>query len=186
MAFQEINAIHRTTLQPVSAVDPNTLDGAVYLLYPDLNIVNNVDRAYWKIVNDQLVEMDTYEKSVVDQARLPELKLAKAEEVDRRTQQLIEGGFTHDSVEFSLSENAQKNWNRLYSMLLSGTLVYPVSVSAKDISVLYELADAAAVTAFYTAMNTTIESHLQSGRNLKAQIFAATTKAELDAIVDPR
>ena len=131
--------------------------------------------------------MTQAEKDDVDAARLGDLKAAKRAEIDLKTERLIkEGGFDYNGVHFSLSDNAQKNWNRLYSKYLAGKLTYPVTISSSDLSIQYQLQNADAVEAFYAAMDSAINSQIAAGQQLKLQVTNAATKAELDAIVDDR
>ncbi len=64
------NVINRTTLEYLESV--NTPDYPVedWIINPDLSGVAEVPRKYWKIVGDDVVEMDSGEKALVDASEL--------------------------------------------------------------------------------------------------------------------
>jgi hypothetical protein len=157
-----------------------------FMADPDLDIIKDVDPAYWKIDDDKLVEMDQAEKDVVDTERLPSLKVAKDEAIDKRTGELIAKGFDYDDHHFSMSSNAQATLSAVAMEARMNDLTYPAKVSTADESVEYEIGDQPALRALYRAFNTRLRNRLQSGRTIKKEVRDATTKAELDAIVDPR
>jgi len=120
-----------------------------------------------------------------DAEPLAELKARRYQEIDERTGELIAAGFTYDSVVFSLSANAQTNWIGLKQAADLALLTYPFGVSTKA-DAEYFLDDDTDVNNFYATGLGTKVAHLASGRALRNQIIAATTKAEVDAIVDER
>src|SRR5512135_1570357 len=73
-------AIHRTERDSLGVPVTNSfspdevIDPEVWLVNPSLSAVLNVDRRYWKIVNDQVVEMSPAEKDIADGAILAALK----------------------------------------------------------------------------------------------------------------
>ena len=114
---------------------------------------------------------------------LEQAKEAKKMAIDGRTDELIAGGFPYDSKMFSLSIEAQATW--LGMSEAKAYLTYPFEVSTKEGNA-YNLADATAVTMFFLTGVNAVKSYIASGRSLKVQVNAATTVAEVDAIVDPR
>ena len=118
-----------------------------------------------------------------DSVYLDHLKQKRYDEIDLKTEALIAQGFTYDSRTFSLSQEAQINWTNLYQA--RSLFTYPVSATTKDQDA-YSIPDIATVEAFYQTGLGTVQAHLDSGRDLKVQVKAATTKAEIDAIVDNR
>ena len=71
------NVINKTTLEYKTSVNtPDYLDGA-WIVNPDLSLVQGVDKRYWKVVDDTVLEMDQSEKDVVDSAGLPDLVTLK-------------------------------------------------------------------------------------------------------------
>lgn len=105
--------------------------------------------------------------------------------VDRVTGVLFSRGFTYDSTKFSLSLEAQANWNRMAASHAAGNLLFPVDVSTKSGSS-YTIADATAYEAFEAACTAAIDSILNGGRSIRAQLNSATTVAEVNAVVDNR
>jgi hypothetical protein len=111
-------------------------------------------------------------------------KHARVEEIDARTRGLISGGFTHSSVQISLSLNSQTRIHGAYTA--RALLVYPVEWNSIDDTALLTLVDAADIEAFFGAALGTIRTHIDSGTALKTSIRSATTQGELDAVVDGR
>lgn len=109
-------------------------------------------------------------------------KIKKNGQIDIRTQELIFQGFTYDGQTFSLSEMAQLNWVAMEAS--SDLLTWPVVITTKDDSE-YSLTLANSPY-FYGAALSTKQAHLNSGRALKLQVNAATTIAEVDAVIDNR
>lgn len=113
---------------------------------------------------------------------LDELKAQRNGEIDQKTAALIAQGFLFDSKVFSLSIYAQSNWTNLKN--LEELLTWPVDVTTITDEE-YSLSQAN-MPAFVGTAAATIQAHYDSGRALKLQINAASTKAEIDAIIDNR
>lgn len=105
--------------------------------------------------------------------------------IDRVTSSIFNRGFTYDGVRFSLSVEAQANWNRMAAKHAAGNLTFPVDISTKT-GGSYTIADATAYEAFESACMTAIETILDTGRSLRAQVNSASTVEEINAIVDDR
>lgn len=105
-------------------------------------------------------------------------------EIDNRTGELILEGFTYDSRVFSSSENAQRNLLGVF--VAQASLEYPLPWNVKDDSETYNLADAAAVTAFFNAALVAKKGHQDDGTTLKGQIRDAVDRAAAELIIDNR
>lgn len=103
-------------------------------------------------------------------------------EIDIKTGQLIAAGFSFDSQTFSLSANAQANWNTLKSQ--ESEFTWPVEISTADNNT-YSLAQVDLSTFWQTGRDT-VKGHLDSGRSLKKQVYDAANEAAVDAVVDTR
>lgn len=138
-------------------------------------------------LNDYSVADKTTLDNVVTahEGQLYNNKSEKNKQIDRKTQRLILSGFTYASKTFSLSPSAQINWIGLKQSADSGFLTYPVPVTTLGDQE-HELLNAADVTAFYATGLSVIQGHLNSGRDLKVQVNAASNQTELDAVVDNR
>lgn len=112
-------------------------------------------------------------------------KFVRLFQVDTKTQRLISAGFTHNGMSFSLSPNAQMNWNALLTLHNAGVLSYPHRITRND-DLYYHIQDAQELLQFIGGAMMGVEMHLESGRDLKAQIIAATTIDEVNAITDNR
>lgn len=119
---------------------------------------------------------------------LPEYKLEKQRAIDARTAELIFQGFTYGGKTLSLSISAQSYWTNLYqarNIMAAGGL-FPLTVNTLDDLDTYSVASVADAEGLYQTAVGTMTSRLASGTALKNQVRAATTKAEVDAVVDSR
>jgi hypothetical protein len=133
---------------------------------------------------DSVIEWDgnsfTKAAAVVD---LAHAKAVKHSQIDARTAEIIGQGFSHGGSTFSLSENAQRNW--IGGEVGKNNLTFPMAVSTKDEGE-YSIANATEYTTMYLTAVATTKSVIDSGRTLKKSVNAATTVAEVDAVVDNR
>lgn len=113
---------------------------------------------------------------------LPEYKVNRNEVIDGRTDELILEGFTYDSQTFSITVQAQINWNSIRAH--QARMTFPLDISTLDHDE-YSLAEAN-VDAFWDAYEAALWGHLNSGRALKLSINAAADEAAVDAITDTR
>lgn len=132
---------------------------------------------------------DGHNKSYVDAVvgahiavSLDDKKVAKKKAIDVKTQSIIRQGFDFDGNHFSLSPNAQLNWIGI--VVMQSAITWPLSITT-DTDGDYDLAHGNLPYFVGTAM-TMVGNYLASGRALKVACNAATTQAELDAVVDDR
>ena len=112
---------------------------------------------------------------------LDELKQMRYTEIDLRTQELIELGFTFAGHTFSMSTNAQINWSN-FPNLPDG--LFPLNVMDITDNV-YVLALANKTNFYLSALNYK-NTQLQSGSILKSDIKSCVDEACVNAIVDNR
>ena len=120
----------------------------------------------------------TYDKW---QVHLSAWKKVQYERIDNAARQAIAQGYEFPAASgnmVSLSANAQSTWHGMYNM--RAMLTYPVTVGNLDDSGSIELADPAAVEAFYGTMATVVRAILDNGVVAKAAIRA--TENEWDAL----
>ena len=119
-----------------------------------------------------------------DSLSLPEYKKEKNLDIDLRSALLIEDGFTYQGKAFSLSTNAQINISALNQT--RNDLTYPVTYNTIDDTDTYDVVDAADMNAMYMAALAAKKAVLDGGTSLKTQVRQATTKEEVDAVIDNR
>lgn len=169
----EVNILQSEIVSAVGPVNHITHDSDGNL---DIDMVNTLTSAEETTLNNTVTNHD------------PSLSIAKSDKIlaiDNKTQTLISAGFSYGGQIFSLSEKAQINWIGLKQSSDAGLITFPYDVTTKD-DVIYSIADSTALTDFYTQGLGTVSYHLTSGRNLKDSVKAATTVAEVDAIIDNR
>ena len=115
---------------------------------------------------------------------LERAKVLKIADIDRRSRALIRNGFQHGGKTFSLSANAQLSL--IGDFAARNDLSYPVKWNTKNDRDTASFADAVALKALILAGFTARNSHRNSGTALKDAVRAATTIAEVDAVVDNR
>lgn len=171
-----------STLQELTDQYPNTL----------LHVTKNgVDYIMNRIV-PTAVHMNSGESFpktdsgwTITRQSLEETKRLRIETIDAKTQEVINRGFTYDGKQFSLSGNAQSNWNSLVSRLLSGKLTFPYNVTTIDDDE-YTIQSLQSFNDFIDAAVYVVGYNIAYGRSLKLAIKAATNYAGIDAVVDPR
>lgn len=128
-----------------------------------------------------------YNDGTAKQLTLPNYKLLRFNEIDRKTGELIFEGFEYPVASgnmFSFSTNAQSNLLGTYSA--KELLTYPFEWSVKDDSLVYQIADVTEMSNFFlTALNTK-KGRQDSGTTLKQAVESATNEAEVDAVIDNR
>jgi hypothetical protein len=95
--------------------------------------------------------------------------------VDVRTRELLAQGFLYDGHVFSLSLEAQANWNRMIAKHAADKLTFPTDEVSTFYGVRHSFVDAASFDAFADAYLAAVDTVIESGRALKDQINAATT-----------
>jgi len=150
------------------------------------------DPATATVVTD--VELDAGQEATLDALAasydgIVPLQEAKNAEIDRNTGDLIAQGFQFPpstGLIFSLSATAQTNLLGLESARLDPAFIYPVEWNSIDDEAVYSIPDAATAHSFYLTALGTIRAWKDSGTALKDQVRAATTPAEVAAVVDNR
>lgn len=62
------NVVNRTTVEYIKSVNTPDYSPAEWIINPDLSALDDVPHRYWKVVGDDVVEMDQAEKDAVDAA----------------------------------------------------------------------------------------------------------------------
>lgn len=166
------DAVQRLDNVPDSVVarDLETPDATAYHRYIPAN-GDGTDISHYELLQD-----------------LAGYKNRRLEEIDTRTRELIDTGFEFDGEVFSLSIQSQINWKRLRTSILTGVLTdldFPRTEATLNHGE-YTLNRVSHASDFYAAYANRLDQRLRAGRSLKSQIKAATTKAEIDAVVDDR
>lgn len=175
-------ARHRTTYRLNLTKNETDADSADWLYGYDESSLDtaSVAEKYRKVSGETVVEMTDAEKVTLD-------KPGRKADVDKRTGELIADGFTYSSKTFSLSANAQTNWNGLKGFADDWTGGdYPIEVMTLDDADFYSITDATDAKAFAKAAADQKKTHLLSGKDLKKSLNDATTMTALDAVVDSR
>lgn len=130
------------------------------------------------IINgDFVVELVNSEELSEPTRTLDEYKKHLIDLQDKKTENLILSGFTFDGNSFSLSFNAQINWNNLLNI---PQVMFPLNLSTKDDNI-YILNFSNVQNFYFTALGRKNEC-LQLGNEVKKRINESTTNEELDLI----
>lgn len=113
-------------------------------------------------------------------------KKLKIAEIDSRTDALIAAGFTYAGKVFSTSLASQAKMIGSHQIRDDANLTYPLRWNTIDDADAYDIANAGDLNGFYLTAVGTLRAHLDSGTALKDQVRAASTIAEVDAVVDNR
>ena len=150
----------------------------------DLSFVADLDAA----------EVTTLDTTVDDHkaafSSLPKVKADKIRAIDANTERLIQLGFVYAGKVFSLSSHAQSYWNGLGNLTGNGLLTepddFPLEVNTLDDSSTYSIVNIADAVGVFATAAATLKGRLASGTSIKNQVRAATTVAEVEAVVDNR
>lgn len=71
------NVINKTTLEIKNSVNTPDYNNDEWIINPNLDLVNGIPNKYWKIENDQVVEMTQQEKDNLDSDEFYNLKTNK-------------------------------------------------------------------------------------------------------------
>jgi hypothetical protein len=106
-------------------------------------------------------------------------------EIDKRTDELILGGFIYNNILFGLRHADQMNWIGIKLASDSGMITFPFPVTTKDSSV-YNLVSTADVAGFFGTGLSVMTSYMTGGRDIKVLINNAVDEIALNTIVDNR
>jgi len=178
--------IHRETKQILYSVNTPDYTEEIWVINPDFSNVDGVPQKYWKISGDSIVEMTQEEKSVVDAAELVEYKNLMLTEISNNSPVVLErDGFEFDSYVFPLTKESREQYLMLASM--KSVLQYPLLLDKKDETLpQYSILDEQVLDSFLLTVMGYANSVIDAGEALKADIRAATSKEEVDAVIDNR
>ena len=97
-------------------------------------------------------------------------------------QEHLSVGFVFDGATFSLSANAQRNWDSIKTSKADYT--FPLDITTMDNDT-YSLTNPN-VQSFWVAARDAVKTPLDSGRVLKTTIHDAIDIAAVDAVIDNR
>ena len=143
---------------------------------------------YFESESDEEVktEITDFYNDIVEFDWLESYKMQRFEDINNRTGELIEGGYTYSGFKFSLSDRAQTNILALYSTKDDPILIYPIKFNTIDDLDTFEAVNASDIANLYYSALATKKSYLDSGTVLKEQIRAATTQSGVNSIIDNR
>jgi hypothetical protein len=155
---------------------------------PDLSAVVGLSVEYWKLDGDEVLAMSTLERAEVEASLLTPFKVIRLEQIDARTEELIAQGFTHAGKNFSLSIAAQIKWTGAYELraFFTAADAFPFIVNTIGDDEAYSVTDEAELAQIYQTIGVTVLTVLGGDAALKIAVRAATTVAELNAVVDTR
>lgn len=117
---------------------------------------------------------------------LNDLRKWRFAQIDTKTRELLQQGFTYSSQTFSLSLEAQIKVASSYAMRVDAGTTYPVEYNTLDDLDKLSLADATAVANFYKSLTSALRAVVDSGTSLKQQIRDATSESAINTVVDSR
>lgn len=157
-----------------------------YMVNADLSQVAGVNQDDWRVTGEVVGEIDNREvvSGVGDSIWLVENKTKRIDEIDTQTEILIGQGFDYEGSKYSLSPAAQRNQNWYYAA--QAEIAFPIEFFKMDNSASIVFANSGLMRPFILAAKERIRSLVDGGTALKSAVVAATSKAELDAVIDNR
>lgn len=180
------NWLHRTTKKYRTSSDPPLDEQASWIRNPDLSAVAGEAVDAW-IVDGDTVRVPTEQEWVpINASRLSAAQSAKIAAIDARSAQLVTAGVeVSPGVWISTSLAASQNLQDIWIGHQSGMTVFPITISTLDGGT-HSVPSAEAFMAVMSAFAIHKRTSLISGQQLRAQVLAATTVAEVDAVTDNR
>jgi len=173
--------INKSSLLVKEMVNPNNYNDGEWIIDPDFSKVKDIPKGHWKIVGDQVIpkskkERDLFDKETLD-SHYRSAVTRKLREIDNEVRNRISEGFKFDKNIFSLSANAQLNWNMIKSLTKDD---FPYEISTKDNKTyILKWND---ISKFINVMTTTMSKHLSFGRKLKERVFKYKKYTEINDI----
>lgn len=182
--------VHRTAVPILILYSVNTPDypEEIWIINPDLTILETVPIHYIKIVGDLLVEMTTEEKAVVDAAELAEYKTNIIRHCCSAREAKIEYGTGAEYPEasgkyISTTDKDQGRW--LYWESIGGKwaslgLSYPFRVHSRDGSTYVDITRSQDFTAVVEVIGVYVTGLFSEAEVVIQNVLSATTIEEVD------
>jgi hypothetical protein len=179
-------AIHKTTFEYKPRISPSAVSDGNWLVNYDFSHMDGIPKKFWITENDAIREMTEEEKFEKDNSTLEQYKTQRYQEIDAKTASLIYEGFYHNGKRFSLSQEAQFNWNSMVTMAQGGVLSFPARVSTRFDADEYYIQDISELMLFVGTAFAQVEKFITTGRRLKIAIGNANTYAKASSLQDMR
>lgn len=184
------DVLHRTNLEHIIDVALDRFSTTAWIHNPDLSAVDGVPKEYWKVVGDTVSEMSQAEKDALVAGSLEANKKVRRKQVNIRTDALIDAGFPFDDGNgakvYSMSLHAQSRAEGIFQLKDNVNFTWPVEWPTEDDTYYASFADWSEFEPFHLTMAGALRAVVGSSKAIRLAIAAATTQAELDAVVDPR
>jgi len=154
-----------------------TKDNSVTISIPD----DEGNAAYMKMMQEV---SDGDAQIVAYTVDLETHKKIKKNQIDSKTETLVEAGFTHNGTDFKVDTYKQLTAIALMLQRMQAAPMAGKKFRAKDYG--YSFADNADFDAFFVTGFARIESLINAGSDLKDLVTDAIDSAAVDAIVDDR
>lgn len=159
--------------------------GSVTKFNPDFETLLVLPAYHVKIVGDEALEKIAGEKDTADASRLATFKTQRASQIRANTEAVIErDGFAFDGQTFPITSLYRDMFLALREAVLASTISLPQDIPTIDGNK-YSLT-AVNGTNFFNAFLTALKTYVADENQLLSDVNAASTKAELDAVVDSR
>lgn len=164
----------------------NTINNSVLRKTDNPESSKLMDNTIWVIgENSDHPIYDPLTKTIIDADSLQYAIEEKCNQIDIRTEKLIDNGASFDDEIFSMSQNAQINWASLNILFMQNKFPDDGKLIPTKDSDMY-LLHKEDVADFMGAVWMAKEGPIMSGGQLRVQVKALKTVAEVKAFVDPR
>jgi hypothetical protein len=180
------DVLHRRTRELLRSVNTPDYPAVDWIASPDLSAVAGLPVWQWVIEGDTIRPSRAGELAAMEASRLPAAKAERIAAIDAKTAAIVTSGVeVAPGVRISTSLAATQNLQNFIHFLNMGVAELPQNISTLDGGA-YTIANMADIARIAGILARHHETILDAGRQLRAQVLAATTQAELDAIVDNR
>ncbi len=127
-----------------------------------------------------------YYNAITESDWLDSYKLSKIDEINFKTEELIQLGYYYSGKVFSLSTNAQTNILALYTSRNDSQIIYPIEYNTLNDLESFMIQDSSDIESLYLTALGTKKAHLDSGTILKNLVRNAINQEEVNSIIDNR
>lgn len=180
------NVLNRKTLEFHESVNTPEYPPDQWLINPDLSAVAGLPTWQWVVDGDSVRPPTVDELAAMETSRLLAAKAERIAAIDAKTASMVTSGVeVAPGRRVSTSLAATQNLQNLVLGVNLGVADLPQDISTVD-GGCYTIVNTADMVRVAGVLAIHQRAALNAGRRLRTQVLAATTQAELDAIVDDR
>lgn len=180
------DVLHRTTRELLRSVNTPDYPAVDWIANPDLSAVAGLPAWQWIIEGDTIRPPTASELAAIESANLPAVKAERIAAIDAKTAAIVTSGVeVAPGSRVSTSLAATQNLQNLVLGVNLGVLDLPQAISTTDGGA-YTIVNTADMVRVAGVLAIHQRTALDAGRQLRAQVLAATSIDAVNAVEDLR